>query len=317
MITRTEEPRRWTVFEIAIAVSIALHLLFGGVFFPLSQLIKTPEPRPTQQPLVALSDVVTIEKRKTVPRPQPVTPPRPVAPQRPSVVVKAQKPELPKPPEPVERPKRSVAPPAKRTERKELAAAKPSPLPDVENGTPREGKTKAIEGKTDVALAPVQPKTPATRQGPYSDQQLAALQRQFAQTIAQARTQSNPLNVPTEPPAGQKRYKLQMRGIYAYLRNGEGDIIPTRRWTQNDYNYYYMNYEIQYSDGTYEQGSVPWPSRWPASVVADIERPGWHGPMPCPAPGYSLPSLAEFAQLKLAVRDALHNCFPQRYPATE
>src|SRR5579862_9922547 len=81
MITRQEEPRRRNVFEIAIAVSIALHLLFGGVFFPLAHLMKIPEPRPTEQPLVALSDVVTIEKR-TVPRPHPLAQPRPVTPQK-------------------------------------------------------------------------------------------------------------------------------------------------------------------------------------------------------------------------------------------
>jgi len=316
MITRPESPpRRRTVFEIAIAVSIAVHLLFGGVFFPLSRLLKAPEPRATEQPLVALSDVVTIEKRKTVPQPHPIAQPKPQTAQKPSVVLTQKRPELPKPPQPVEHPKKNVAPPAKRTERKELAAPKAAQqLVEADNGKPREGTTQGTDGKTDVALAPLQPKAPSTHQGPYTDQQLAALQKQFAQTIAQARTRSNPLSVPSEPPAGQRPYKLQMRGIYAYLRNGEGTITPTREWNQDGFNYFYMNYETVYSDGAFETGSIPWPARWPANTVADIMRPGWHGPMPCPAPGYSFPSLADWKNLKPALQAALHLCRPDLYP---
>jgi hypothetical protein len=316
MITRQEEPRRRNVFEIAIAVSIALHLLFGGVFFPLAHLMKIPEPRPTEQPLVALSDVVTIEKR-TVPRPHPLAQPRPVTPQKPPVILTQKTPEIPKPPTPLEEPKKRDVPPVKRTEHKELAATRPSHVSVADNGAPREGTTKGTRGKSMIALAPLQPKTPSTKPGQLTEEQLAALERQFAQTIAQARAQSNPLDVPTEPPAGQKRYQLQMKGIYSYLKAGEGEITPTRHWTQGDYNYYYMNYEIEYSDGTFEQGSIPWPSRWPTNVIADIERPGWHGPMPCPAPGYTLPTLQEYWSFKLAVRDGLHNCFPDKYPPPE
>jgi hypothetical protein len=313
MITRARVPRRRTALEIAIAVSIAIHVLFGGMLVPLSHLLRAPQARPTESPIVALSDVITIDKRKTVPEPHPVVQPKPAVPQKPAVVVTQAEPAVPKPAVHVEKPKQSVAP-AHRTERKELAAPKPAQVAVYDNGRPSEGALKGDRGKTDVALAPLQPKVPSTRQGPYTDQQLAALQKQFAQTIAQARTRSDPLAVPSEAPAGQKHFQVQMRGIYGYLRNGEGTITPTRQWSQDGYNYFYMNYETVYSDGVFEQGSIPWPARWPAGEIADIMRPGWHGPMPCPAPGYSFPSLAEWKALKPAVQAGLHLCRPDLYP---
>ena len=144
---------------------------------------------------------------------------------------------------------------------------------------------------------------------------MAAMQRQFSQTISQARQSANPLNVPTAPPSADKHYKLQMRGIYSDLKDGEGYIEPSAYpFQRNGYNYYYMKYSIVYQDGVYEEGAVPWASRWPSNVTPDIVRPGWHGPMPCPAPGYEPPALEEYQQMKLALRTALYLCFPGHYP---
>src|SRR5579875_3875198 len=141
MITRQEEPRRRNVFEIAIAVSIALHLLFGGVFFPLAHLMKIPQPRP-------------------------------VTPQKPPVILTQKTPEIPKPPTPLEEPKKRDVPPVKRTEHKELAATRPSHVSVADNGAPREGTTKGTRGKSMIALAPLQPKTPSTKPGQLTEEQL-------------------------------------------------------------------------------------------------------------------------------------------------
>jgi hypothetical protein len=315
MITRSERPRRRTVLEIAIAVSIAIHLLLGAAFFPLMRaLARTPQPK--ESPPVALSDVVTIEKR-AVPHPEPRAQREVTQPRKPAVVAVTKQPQLPRPQQPVREPRKAVAP-AQRTERQELADTKAGgPNPVASSGPHREGTPHGARDRTEVALAPPQPQTPSLRSGPFTQQDLAALQRQFANTIAQARQRSNPLDVPTNPPSGAKRYRLQMKGIYGALHDGQGVIDEVSGFARDGFNYYYMSYEIVYQDGTFEQGNVPWPSRWPSSVVPEIEQPGWHGPMPCPAPGYSLPSVDDVAQMKLAIREALHVCFPDHYPSPE
>lgn len=304
VVVERPQGRGRKVFEIAIALSIALHLLLGAAFFPFARWLRAAIPRPktTPPPIVALSDVVTIEKRKTIPRPHPLAPRNNSVPQRPTVAPK---------------PKAVVAPPPpERLIRREIEAKRESPQRALaSNGVPRTGAAKPSRGKTEVALAPTQPRSQTSKQVPYSQQDINLMQRQFAQAIAQARQASNPLNVPTEPPAGQKRYKLQMRGIYSDLKDGEGYIEPTTYPFERDgYNYYYMKYSIVYQDGVYEEGNVPWPARWPQGVMPDIMRPGWHGPMPCPAPGYEPPSVDQYQGMKLALKTALYLCFPGKYP---
>jgi hypothetical protein len=312
MITRSEEPRRRSVLEIAIAVSIGIHLLFGGVFFPLLRMVHVV-PQPKETPMVALSDVVTIEKR-TVPRPEPVAQRQNVQPRRPTAVVQKQ-PERPKPTEPVKEPRRAVAP-AAQTQRQEIAAKKPGETPRARNGVAHAGAATVPRPESEVALAPPQPRTPSQRPGAFTQQDLAALQRQFSQTIADARARSNPLNVPTEPPEGEKRYPIQIRGIYGNLRTGEGILTPTRYWSQDGYTYYYVNYEIVFSDGRYDSGSVPWPIRYHPKedpFILDFQ----HFPLPCPLPGYTLPTVQEFMVMRPAMRGQLHECYPDHYPDTD
>lgn len=289
-------------------LSIVIHLLFGGVFWPLLRQVRAvlPHPKATAPPVVGLSDIVTIEKRKVVPRPHPNPQPVPARPQHPSAAVVRARPSLPRPPVRVAEPRNEVAPPAPRAERQEIVANKT--VPRAARSAPRhEGIEKATKGETQVALAEPRPRTPSSHEQPFTQQELAAMQRQFAQTIAQARQREDPMNVPTEPPAGQKAYKIQIQGIYGDLRRGEGILRPTRRWSQDGYDYYYVDYEVVFTDGTYDSGSVPWPIRYRPREDPFLQAPHPF-PLPSPLPGFELPPNTELGP-------ALRPYFPDRYPS--
>jgi hypothetical protein len=297
MITRPERKRRHVV-EIAIALSIAIHMLFGLLVPWAHGLQAIPAPHGTPPPTVALSDVVTIEKR-TVPRPHPLAQKQPVQPQRATAPVKPQVQQPPAPPVPQVVKKEEVAP---HPQRHELVADKgKEPAPP-----------KKPDAKLEVAYAQPHQQPPSKQRLPYSQQQIAALSREFSQTIAQEREHANPMDVQTAPPAGLKEFKLQIQGIHSQLRSGEGIITPSRAWNQDGYHYYYINYELVYMDGQYESGAVPWPVRFRPREDVLLMRSRFQ--MPCPVPDYPLPDTAGFMQLQPALREGLRLCFPGRYP---
>lgn len=303
MITRPERKRRHVV-ETAVALSIAIHMLFG-LLVPWTHGLRAAFPTPQKTPeMTALSDVVTLERR-TVPRPEPRTQVRPQQPQKPRVQVVPKQVAVAEPPPP-------------RAERHELTSNRPKPNAPVapKNDAPREGAPKESESKKIVAYVEPQPKAPAAKKLPYSQQQLADLQRQFANTIAQERAHTNPVDVQTAPPAGMKSFKMQIDGIHDELRSGEGYIGPTRAWQDGGYNYYYIHYEIVWQDGTYESNDVPWPVRF-RPFEDPLLHNSHHFPMPCPVPGWTLPNQQGFAQLPQALRLGLFLCFPGRYADSE
>lgn len=120
---------------------------------------------------------------------------------------------------------------------------------------------------------------------------LAQQQAQFEKTIAQLRSQSNPVVSaarPVQVPGAPKHYTFNFRGSVGTPLEAEGILTPVKHWQQGPYNYYYVQYWVQYADGSTETGYVPWPLRYPPRsdpFVLHYE----HFPLPAPMPDYVLP----------------------------
>lgn len=132
-------------------------------------------------------------------------------------------------------------------------------------------------------------------------------EQQFAKTIAQAQAQQNPLNVPSSAPAAPKRYTLQFEGKDAQLNRGEGILTPIKSWSEGGYNYYYVDYQVVFANGTRDQGRVPWPIRYRPNVDPFALNERGPFPLPAPLPGYVLPQ-------GLPLGPVLRPYFPQIYP---
>lgn len=112
----------------------------------------------------------------------------------------------------------------------------------------------------------------------------------MATAISAARSANNPLRVTThQAPAAPKRYHLQFEGHITDLRSGQGVLTPIKKWFADGYNYYYVNYEVVWEDGTYESGSVPWPIRYRPEYDPFESGAPRHIPLPPPLPGWTLP----------------------------
>ena len=146
MIT-TSEARRSRVFEIAVALSLIVHLLVLLIYVGFFQRLLADERRLQQKPddFVALSDSIRIEKR-TIPRPSVVQPIVPVPPQpRPRPVARPV--PVPKPiaaPTPVER--REVARLVPNAAPRARAA--PKTIPAETQQVPRRTETGTVAGIT-------------------------------------------------------------------------------------------------------------------------------------------------------------------------
>jgi len=282
MITSNYRWRADRTLAVALVISIGVHL-FGAVLFErslhvlahLRQHLHMPEPQPTPI-FVTLSSATTISK-KAVPVPQP--PQHKPQPQQP-------------PPQPKQQPQEQSRP-------KVVVVPKPQPPPP---------KIKREIARVDPHAREEEPPTPrplptanaAAQQAPpqkedtshLNDEQLAQLQQSFQQTIAQARNQQNPLNVPSAAPAAPKRYRVQFQGEFGTLHHGEGDYWPVQSWLADGYHYYYVAYEFVWEDGTYETGSVPWPIHFRPNEdpftnpeLGRLRRT----PLPAPPEGWNLP----------------------------
>jgi len=148
--------------------------------------------------------------------------------------------------------------------------------------------------------------------GALSEQQMTALNQAFDKTIAQERSALNPLNVPSAAPAAPKHYAVQIGGIHDSLRPGEGSGDPiSRPWMRGPLRCYYMNYEYEFGDGTYENDDVPWPVCW-LPKDDPFARAQLYGirvffAIPPPQPDYTLPANA-------VLKRYLRQYFPERYP---
>ena len=116
-------------------------------------------------------------------------------------------------------------------------------------------------------------------------------QRQFERTIARLRTESNPIVSaarPVQTPAAAKHFNYDFGGSIGTAPVPQGILTPVKSWRDGPYRYYYVQYYVQYADGTTETGYVPWPIRFPLND--DPFAQNWeHVPLPVPLPGYVLP----------------------------
>jgi hypothetical protein len=140
----------------------------------------------------------------------------------------------------------------------------------------------------------------------FSAAQLAALQSRLA-AATQAINHVDPLAVPSTEPAAPKRYALDMAGSAGNLTHGQGILRPIRSWQHDGYTYYYVSYEIVFSDGTSDSGDVPWPIRY---LPADdpFTKPPHTIPLPPPLPDFVLPAGTHLGR-------ALRPYFPNESPA--
>ena len=182
----------------------------------------------------------------------------------------------PQPPRPLHRPQPRVAPqprpqPVQRTQ--------VQPRPQVQQ--PQQRQVARTEPRGRIAVPHV------------SRQQMdfAAQQAQFEKTIAQLRRESNPVVSaarPVETPGAPKRYTFDFRGSVGTAQQAEGILTPVKHWQREGYNYYYVQYWVQYADGTTETGYVPWPLRYVPQNDPFVLH--WeHFPLPVPLPDYVLP----------------------------
>jgi hypothetical protein len=239
---------------------------------------------PKNQQMAALSTAVTIEKRT---RPRVAAPsqpqPKPVPPQ-PQVKPRVAQVEQPKPQEPA----------AKPTQIARIVPHAP-PLPPVAH----------------VRAPHARPSQQMTQS------QLEEIQRQFAQTIAMAKAANDPTRVPPQagPPATMKKAHIDIAGVNELLRHGEGILTPReafRASVDGDQKgtCYYVDYQINFSNGTFDSGPVYWPICYPRK--ADPFMNEWRGfPLPGPQPGWQ-PTAAQWDVI--SAHPLLRLYFPGRFP---
>ncbi|GAC1533609.1 MAG: hypothetical protein NVS2B17_01500 [Candidatus Velthaea sp.] len=238
-----------------------IHILGGGLWPRFARALGEVTHQPPREQDVATSDVIHLEKR-AIPRPQrkrvqPLQPrPRPIAQRQPPPVPQIA--VLPKP----------------EVLRKPVVVE-----PKHERPAPR-----ANPQLTHVALQ--KPEAVAVQKPALSSQQIAALDQQFAKTIAAARQDVTTIAQRTQSqPAAVKHYHMSFEGIHANLRRGEGTIEPTKAERIGNTMWYYTRYTFMYADGHIEEDDIPWPFHYP--VGDDPFARGQHKiPLQEPPPGY-------------------------------
>ena len=310
MITSDEKPRNDRVVRIALIGSVLVHFLLALFFLGATGLLEKlhivfPHPKPKVDETVAISSSLTLDKR-TRPKPAPPPPRARVEPVKP----KQQAPEsVPVPQRVVQRPAAAVPVPSK--QRHELAKTVPTAAPQVP-------KTVKAEQTSQTPTAPPSKATPSPVKAPrtiakaesqdaaqqrpqhqtsashLSEQQLAQIQSDLSHTIAQARSNENPLYVPhPQQPSAPKHYNFSMTGVPGDMRSAQGLCSPIKNWTDGPWDYYYMSCNVAISDGTSRIEPVPWPVRWPANhdpyAYTWHLRPGQVLPLAGPLPGWTLP----------------------------
>jgi hypothetical protein len=284
VITVAEDPRRERRFlTIALIASIAVHLIGALFYFRATDLlakVHVPFAKPPEKEVVTLSSAIRLDKR---PKPVPVArpksqPPRPRSPQSPPNSETL--PQLPAPSNVVHELAKSAP----------SAPPNPTPLPTREPTSSPEKRVAALPRPRERAEQPRR----ATLRSHLSTEEIARIENDLSRTIAQARSDANPLAVPRATPGSSRRYKVQMLGALGDMRSYQGICDPIREpWRQNGNNYYYVACNVQFSDGTFERQAVPWPihfapNRDPFQGTMSMQE-ALHSPLPGPEPGWKLP----------------------------
>lgn len=301
MISRSDiKKRSYRLFEIAIVISFILHFLLGGVALYqhtttgslLERLLKKEK---KEEKLAALSTVITIEKR-VVPRTAPPEPPQPqAAPVEPKPKIQ---PRVASAPQPVT--KETIVP---------IPRSAPQELSKI---VPRAKEHVAVNKPQVVARIAV----PKTNPNKLTQADLDAMNARFAQTIDAARAANDPTHVnATAPPATMKRAHLDITGVNELLSHGEGYLIPqavTPMMVNGDSHgaCYYVNFQVSFSDGSFDEGPVYWPICY--TRRNDPFRNNFqHFPLPGPPIGWT-PSPSEWPVI--GAHRVLRAYFPERFP---
>lgn len=300
LISRPDDPYRGfkRTFRAALIISLLVHPLLIALFLVHLNL---------QKPVVAerqsRSEIVTISSAtkkadRTIARAQP----RPEKPRK----AQAQPQAVPQPqriaerpvPQPVEKP--IVVPtyrppvPVAHELAKITAHGTPEPAPaSARPATPAPEKPEPkrvayAEPSTATAHTEKHERTKPVR---LSEEELARLNSSFAQTIAQSRSENNPLSNVSRPVTvaeAPKHFSIDYSAVAGRLRGAEGICDPIKSWTQNGWDYYYAECNVVESDGTMARKPMPWPVRWrprddPWLDGSQLTRAG---PMPLPPPGW-------------------------------
>lgn len=278
MITTSVPPRRSRIFEIALGLSILMHLLvllvYLGVFSRVAPLLRAAQ---TDEP-VAVSDVIRLEKR-TIPRPQvravpvppqvsqPPTPPQPAARQAPPLEAIRRPVAAPKPA--VHHEIAHVAP---------RAQAQPKPVPTAVTAQPRRA----------VAL---NPSAPQSRPQTSTEDAQASQEQRYLRAIQQSK--SDLANIPPtrQVPSAIRRLNANMLGAtVSDLQHAQGMIEHTEPCDRYSAHCYFVRARIIYQDGFVELVDVPWPFIFTGMRFDPIQVANGRFFTPPPPPnGYRLP----------------------------
>jgi hypothetical protein len=284
MITTSEDTRRerrW--LQIALVASIAVHLIGALFYYRATDLLaKTHIPlfKPPEKEVVTLSSAIRLDKRPKpvrVARPK-SQPPQPRSPQ--SAPNPETLPQLPAPSNVVHELAKSAP----------TAPPNPTPLPTRVPTSSPEKRVALSQKPAERAERPRQ----ATLPSHLSQSEITRIENDLSRTIAQVRSDTNPLAVPRQTPGSSHQYRVQMLGALGDMRNYQGICDPIRElWRQNGYNYYYVACNVQFSDGTFERQPVPWPvhfapNRDPFQGTMSMQE-AMRTPLPGPEPGWKLP----------------------------
>jgi len=304
MITSAERlDRTDRIIWIALVLSLLLHVIVGLlVIFVNDRFAQMVAHLPAhrfvkQSPdeVVTLSSAIHLEKRarpaaghparrapESVTRPQPRSVPvQPQVAQLPQPVVVPRPVTVPKPVEPAPR-RHELA----KYERKALPQARPT-HPKLVAFAPHE-RTVAEQPRT-----PREAQEP-TRPAHLSQAQLAQIERDLAEALAQSRSDQSTISdaPPVEQPAATKRYSVDFSGLAGDMRGYQGVCYPLKGWLAGGYNYYYVSCRTVHPDGLTREEPVPWPVRFRPEVdpfdPSDSRLPPGSPPMALspPLPGW-------------------------------
>jgi len=142
---------------------------------------------------------------------------------------------------------------------------------------------------------------------------LARQQAEFQKTITQLREQDNPVaeaERPVQVASEPERFTFNVSQGVGTRPQAEGVLTPVKSWHDGPYDYYYVQYWVQYEDGGTETGYVPWPIRYLPKqdpFLLHLQ----HFPLPGPMPDFALPADTRVHPLIafcLEHRDELSNC---------
>jgi hypothetical protein len=238
------------------AWAIPLSVLLHAVLLPLALAIFASKlvfaPQAHQEPERVVATTSIRMDRRPVPR-------REGAPSQPSGRVAPQPQPRPRKAQPQALPEETPTPPPTP---KPLPSSKPSPVPKKEQSIPLQ-------------------------------MQIAAQQQTFQKTAEQLNKNNDPLSVATIAPKQPSSYHRSAFDVPGKLmrNNAQALLFPQQHWMENGLRCYYMRYAAQFSNGSSEEGVVPWPVCYLPNEDRFVKYPfpGVPLPIPYPQPGYVLP----------------------------